>query len=67
MACQVLTAEEVLAEVDEYCATKGNPILAPLFRKDFEKTGRMAHAILISLDLEPVTMWRRKAEIKEAR
>jgi hypothetical protein len=47
--------------MDEYCTNGcGNPILAPILRKDYEKTGRMAHAILVSLNLEPLTMWRRK-------
>jgi hypothetical protein len=56
-----LTSEQVLAEVDEYCATKGNPLLAPVMRQAFEKDKRMPHAVLVSLNLEPVMMWRRKS------
>ena len=56
-----LTSEQVLAEVDEYCATKGNPLLAPAMRQAFEKDKRMPHAVLVSLNLEPVMMWRRKS------
>jgi hypothetical protein len=58
---ELLTAEQVLAEVDDYCTNgAGNPILAPLMRDHYKKHGHMAHAVLASLNLEPVTMWRRK-------
>lgn len=56
----VLTADEVLAECDEYCNTKGNPVLAPLMRQAFAKDKRMPQAVLVSLNLEPVTMYRRR-------
>ena len=58
---EYLTAEQVLAEVDEYCTTKGNPILAPHMRKAYERDGKMPPAVLTSLNLRPITMWQRKA------
>jgi hypothetical protein len=56
---ETLTAEQVFAEVDEYCATKGNPSLAPLMRQSFEETGLMPRAVLATLRLKPVMMWQR--------
>jgi hypothetical protein len=62
---QIFTAEQVLAEVDDYCATKGNPALAPLMHDAFKRDGKMPHAVLVSLNLEQVTMWIRKPATSE--
>ena len=59
---EILTAGQVLSEIDLYCSTKGNPALAPVMRQAFEKDGKFPHAVLVSLKLEPVTMWRRKSD-----
>lgn len=57
---EVFTAEQVLDMTDEYCRTKGNPVLAKPMRDYHKKTGNMAYAVLKSLNLEPVVMYRRK-------
>jgi hypothetical protein len=57
---ELLTADQVLAECDEYCNTEGNPVLAPLMRDYYNKNKVMPQAFLKSLNLEPVMMWRRK-------
>ena len=60
MSDEFLTAEQVLAKVDEYCRTKGNPALAPHMRAYYTETGKMAPAVLESLRIKPVLMWQRK-------
>jgi hypothetical protein len=57
---KLLTAEQVLHEVDLYCTTKGNPVLAKVMLEYYRKTGEMAPAVLTSLNLEPVVMYREK-------
>lgn len=58
---EYLSAEQILDEVDTYCATQGNPTLAPHMRAHWEKTGKMAPAVLVSLKLRPVTVFVRVA------
>ncbi len=52
-----LSAEQVLAQMDKYCERIGNQKLAAVLRSDFLKTGKMAPAILASLELKPVVMY----------
>ncbi len=63
-ANELLTAEQVLDEVDEYCAQHhSDPAMgkavAEAMREYFSRYGGMAPAVMRSLKLEKVTMWRR--------
>lgn len=58
---ELLTADEVLDEVDRYCQTTGNPALAGPVRQHYETTADIVHAAVVSLKLEKVVLWRKKA------
>jgi hypothetical protein len=57
---EYLTAEQALAEMDEYCTKIGRMNIAIAIRSYYEKTGKLVHAVLHDLKLEPVKMYRRK-------
>lgn len=56
MTEEILTAEQVLTEVNDTCA---NPLVAEAICQSFKKTGKMPLAVLISLNLTPLTVWVR--------
>jgi hypothetical protein len=61
MAEEYLTAEQVLAEIDDFCQNKGgNPAIAVMARKRFAIDGQLPlAAIKASLKLIPVTVYKR--------
>jgi hypothetical protein len=54
-----LTAEQVLAEVDDFCEKNGNPEVAKAMRHAYLRDGKMPAAVLSQLKLKPETLWRR--------
>jgi hypothetical protein len=59
----LLTADEVMAAMDKYFETGGNPVLQPLMRDYYAQTGKIPHAVLVTLKLEKITLIR----VKDAR
>lgn len=60
MPRELLTVDEVLAEMDAYFESgKGNPILQPLMHQAYKKDGDIPHAVLVSLRLKKVTAYER--------
>lgn len=56
---EFLSAEQVLSEVDKMCDGR-TPNLAPYMREHYEKNLYMPHSVLNDLNIEPVSMWKRK-------
>lgn len=59
----VLTAEQVLHEMDEYCTRVGNMDLAKGLRDSYQATGKMAPAILKSLRISPIVRYQKIAPV----
>lgn len=55
----LLTCEQVIALIQSFPGL--NPAVGKAVIDEYLKKGVFVHAVLKSLDLEPVTMWRRKA------
>jgi len=54
----LLTGEQVIALIQSFPGL--NPTVGKAVIDEYLKKGVFVHAVLKSLDLEPVTMWRRK-------
>lgn len=60
----LMTGDQVMDEVKRYFAAgNGNPILEPHILDHYAKTSNVVHAVLVSLRLEKVSAWRRKAPV----
>lgn len=51
-----LTAEEVIAEAEEYAKTKGNPVIGQLIASYYRQHGTMMPAVMRSLNLRAITI-----------
>ncbi len=59
-AAMAQTAEEALNEADAYCEKIGNRAVAKVMREHYEKIKELPLAIITTLKLEKVIMYRRR-------
>ncbi len=55
---ELLTGDEVMAEMDKYFETGGNPRLRPIMHKSYQEYGIVPGVVLSTLKLEKITNGR---------
>jgi hypothetical protein len=58
----LLTGDQVIGLIESFPGL--NPAVGEAVISEYRKNGRFVHAVLKSLNLEPVTMWRQREDAR---